>query len=196
MGIIPAYAGLTILPLSSLSHSWDHPRVCGAHFCPDYARLFDMGSSPRMRGSLLQPERQGELPGIIPAYAGLTDVAYKFNDDNWDHPRVCGAHSHRSLRRAMSWGSSPRMRGSLATNYIHRHSTGIIPAYAGLTVKQYTSKENHWDHPRVCGAHVLMMLFLCAVMGSSPRMRGSPSQESVRLSMLGIIPAYAGLTCE
>ena len=154
------------------------------------------GSSPRMRGSLFATIHAREVMGIIPAYAGLTILPLSSLSHSWDHPRVCGAHCQPFYDSHICPGSSPRMRGSLATNYIHRHSTGIIPAYAGLTVKQYTSKENHWDHPRVCGAHVLMMLFLCAVMGSSPRMRGSPSQESVRLSMLGIIPAYAGLTCE
>ena len=32
-------------------------------------------------------------------------------------------------------GSSPRMRGSLAFRHLHRVVKGIIPAHAGLTLK-------------------------------------------------------------
>ena len=52
-GIIPAGAGLTAAALKDRWRIWDHPRGCGAHtFCNFFSRPL-MGSSPRVRGSLL-----------------------------------------------------------------------------------------------------------------------------------------------
>ena len=71
-GIIPAYAGNTLLAAGFGSGSGDHPRVCGEHTRPRTIDIFAEGSSPRMRGT---PGLPGSLPfsfGIIPAYAGNT----------------------------------------------------------------------------------------------------------------------------
>ena len=133
MGIIPAYAGLTILPLSSLSHSWDHPRVCGAHCQPFYDSHICPGSSPRMRGSLEKDILNDMKFGIIPAYAGLTFALTMRVYSTWDHPRVCGAHYYSRNGKVNFPGSSPRMRGSRMLRTNSTMITGIIPAYAGLT---------------------------------------------------------------
>ena len=53
LGIIPAYAGNTIFPFSSLLFAWDHPRVCGEHVAFDAPEITLKGSSPRMRGTRL-----------------------------------------------------------------------------------------------------------------------------------------------
>ena len=53
LGIIPAYAGLTTSATSASAASWDHPRVCGAHIQVKFRFVVQLGSSPRMRGSLV-----------------------------------------------------------------------------------------------------------------------------------------------
>ena len=51
-GIIPAYAGNTIVAQLK-KYAWrDHPRVCGEHFMLVFDVGFHWGSSPRMRGTL------------------------------------------------------------------------------------------------------------------------------------------------
>ena len=72
MGIIPAHAGLTIVPLICVLMTWDHPRACGAHHSTLNLCFNDMGSSPRMRGSLYSTSIESLITGIIPAHAGLT----------------------------------------------------------------------------------------------------------------------------
>ena len=71
-GIIPAGAGLT----GSIRQGWrsagDHPRGCGAHFAQQTDSVKPLGSSPRVRGSLLPESGVGVDHGIIPAGAGLT----------------------------------------------------------------------------------------------------------------------------
>ena len=71
-GIIPAHAGLTYLHLTAAVAVRDHPRACGAHVKDTFICVRRMGSSPRMRGSLIQPAIANLQAGIIPAHAGLT----------------------------------------------------------------------------------------------------------------------------
>ena len=92
LGIIPAYAGSTLLPRRVRSNSRDHPRVCGEHAHHEDSEARYPGSSPRMRGAPHgRAGRAGRL-GIIPAYAGSTSSHPPPRGHNWDHPRVCGEH--------------------------------------------------------------------------------------------------------
>ena len=50
-------------------------------------------------------------------------------------------------------GSSPRMRGALASESGWPALDGIIPAYAGSTTAHWMAACATWDHPRVCGEH-------------------------------------------
>ena len=134
-GIIPAYAGNTGLGLERLDSDRDHPRVCGEHVPGVWTCRGYWGSSPRMRGTppLMRPAR---IPrGIIPAYAGntgeWTQQAYVVGD----HPRVCGEHQCKKTERHLAWGSSPRMRGTPKSKTDNAKKNGIIPAYAGNTIR-------------------------------------------------------------
>ena len=92
------------------------------------------GSSPRMRGTHQGWRDDGEVDGIIPAYAGNTLSPRLRAPVRRDHPRVCGEHQSVSVDIDNATGSSPRMRG---TRFRRRHvfaPAGIIPAYAGNTV--------------------------------------------------------------
>ena len=71
---------------------------------------------------------------------------------------------------------------------------GIIPAHAGLTYARPSSMENRGDHPRACGAHRKNYTKMTEILGSSPRMRGSPQGLHLEADGQGIIPAHAGLT--
>ena len=71
---------------------------------------------------------------------------------------------------------------------------GIIPAYAGSTIKASPSKISRWDHPRVCGEHRDEHPGGGPRRGSSPRMRGARARARAGEADGGIIPAYAGST--
>ena len=73
LGIIPAYAGNTILLVREVERERDHPRVCGEHQVIDDYGTVVMGSSPRMRGTHDGSAVFVPRHGIIPAYAGNTD---------------------------------------------------------------------------------------------------------------------------
>ena len=135
VGIIPAYAGNTTSRTSSRTLSGDHPRVCGEHVESQTGNLRKAGSSPRMRGTLSDRNDMYLMKGIIPAYAGNTQTACHAPDTIWDHPRVCGEHYGRYSLPTASVGSSPRMRGTLSLFESALSMAGIIPAYAGNTLR-------------------------------------------------------------
>ena len=193
-GIIPAHAGLTSLTVIPSPHLRDHPRACGAHYKSVCFIPYILGSSPRMRGSLILPVDCVGRGGIIPAHAGLTSSHTRAGSSLRDHPRACGAHIRNNNATNCELGSSPRMRGSPPTVCKLQSGTGIIPAHAGLTQHRMGRIQGPRDHPRACGAHNAKVNHNLRYPGSSPRMRGS--QEGFTLSDFkkGIIPAHAGLT--
>ena len=178
VGIIPAHAGLTGEGVADGLHSWDHPRACGAHLLPRRTRARSAGSSPRMRGSRARPAQGIPRGGIIPAHAGLTRRSNPKRIGRRDHPRACGAHVFSSPADIGGWGSSPRMRGSHHSGKTIDAYKGIIPAHAGLTVQPFSIVFANRDHPRACGAHCCTPFSSLIVLGSSPRMRGSPLHRS------------------
>ena len=172
----------------------DHPRGCGAHYGTRKRTRCLLGSSPRVRGSHLRQGKDDSRLGIIPAGAGLTQCRHGGRRGWRDHPRGCGAH--RAV--LMSWrdlqGSSPRVRGSLASDLTSRSPHGIIPAGAGLTRPYAFPNNSPWDHPRGCGAHYIFEDEDLIYQGSSPRVRGSLKTDNGLNEGAGIIPAGAGLT--
>ena len=138
-GIIPAYAGSTCRLLLVLWRSRDHPRVCGEHLMSHPPAPLMPGSSPRMRGAQFFISQGGKNRGIIPAYAGSTEIANPGNANYRDHPRVCGEHRRAAFRILAAQGSSPRMRGAHHDSSYYKKSDGIIPAYAGSTAARWWS---------------------------------------------------------
>ena len=162
-GIIPAYAGNTRTRIRWQRGAWDHPRVCGEHSFRRTDRCCAGGSSPRMRGTPTCRVSALLSGGIIPAYAGNTPALTALRDIEWDHPRVCGEHRPDVYLFPGSRGSSPRMRGTLATVGWRRRNRGIIPAYAGNTLSTRPTVWGGGDHPRVCGEHRSRSVALCLV---------------------------------
>ena len=136
-GIIPAYAGNTIVTVLNDNGERDHPRVCGEHSSSRSFFSVVEGSSPRMRGTPLRQIGNGLGGG--------------------DHPRVCGEHDFILSGLSYRLGSSPRMRGTLTVVRIAGRSAGIIPAYAGNTCAVKGGTSYDWDHPRVCGEHPFLL---------------------------------------
>ena len=97
------------------------------------------GSSPRMRGTRGLDETAEILKGIIPAYAGNTRLSSRKGYPFGDHPRVCGEHASLLIAVSAGAGSSPRMRGTRLQRVFHAGTDGIIPAYAGNTLRDYSN---------------------------------------------------------
>ncbi len=193
-GIIPAYAGNTTPSHQQHLCMWDHPRICGEHTDVNRKVVNHQGSSPHMRGTLLTGEIIRQTIGIIPAYAGNTGSGSTGAGSEGDHPRICGEHTLCRSMTSNFWGSSPHMRGTRIYEGTCTGRVGIIPAYAGNTMKLIEMLAISRDHPRICGEHVSAPRAASLAVGSSPHMRGTPACRWSARGLAGIIPAYAGNT--
>ena len=174
IGIIPAYAGNTGVPIVS-SHTalGSSPHMRGTlhrlvnrrqslGIIPAYAGNTSVlptvnsivkGSSPHMRGTLGCIMHLLKQFGIIPAYAGNTTPRPTRGSRPRDHPRICGEHPSVLAYSSRLEGSSPHMRGTLPSFYHVHDLAGIIPAYAGNTWIVGGFGGFNGDHPRICGEH-------------------------------------------
>ena len=151
MGLIPAYAGKTIVNNGMFVATGAHPRVCGENFGARESGFGRGGSSPRMRGKPPRARGFSTDPGLIPAYAGKTKTCLRANADTAAHPRVCGENAQAVISLYEGAGSSPRMRGKLRAVVRVCKQAGLIPAYAGKTEYRARTRHRPRAHPRVCG---------------------------------------------
>ena len=70
----------------------------------------------------------------------------------------------------------------------------ITPACAGKTNVPTLSAILPWDHPRVCGKNILLMITTNLNEGSPPRVREKPKESDLFADNTGITPACAGKT--
>ena len=193
-GIIPAYAGSTTRRRASTCAEPDHPRLRGEHsMVPGYGGRLD-GSSPPTRGAPRTPARRRCSPRIIPAYAGSTSGRSTLIPSRSDHPRLRGEHVEDLWLGDATDGSSPPTRGAHPRNGSHPGGAGIIPAYAGSTVRRAATRGCPRDHPRLRGEHHEWLEFAGGPVGSSPPTRGAQRRHERGRRRGGIIPAYAGST--
>ena len=132
-GIIPAFAGNTVLAVDQFCNIKDHPRIRGEHSSHSETSGQSPGSSPHSRGTLRFDPTIHPLPGIIPAFAGNTYNGGNKNVRNRDHPRIRGEHCIQHFLRSCPAGSSPHSRGTRPATAYGQHLARIIPAFAGNT---------------------------------------------------------------
>ena len=147
--------------------------MCGEHSGDDTMGVGDLGSSPHVRGAHVARPLDLALVGIIPACAGSTFVWHCHVHLCRDHPRMCGEHDEGRADIKKPPGSSPHVRGAPIIFEAEQRWHGIIPACAGSTLTSGRSRPPRWDHPRMCGEHVLLILLSPFVLGSSPHVRGA-----------------------
>ena len=86
------------------------------------------------------------------------------------------------------------MRGTQCDEVTTGAPVRIIPAHAGNTRVVSRSIAASRDHPRACGEHSDVAIISGTLIGSSPRMRGTPDSLNNSLNGVRIIPAHAGNT--
>ena len=192
IGITPAYAGKSQPWRSYSQRRWDHPRVCGEKRPAVDGKRPLRGSPPHVRGKVQLPGRNSRKTRITPACAGKSQRSRPGECSRRDHPRVCGEKLDRMLHHRRMTGSPPRVRGKGAHKPVRLLDGGITPAYAGKSSRARLRCRCTWDHPRVCGEKIVLVIVFCSLMGSPPRMRGKVMRKEILRIIHGITPAYAG----
>ncbi len=107
---------------------------------------------------------------------------------------MCGEHAWAFSLTSSKSGSSPHVRGARGFMLSEAVHCGIIPACAGSTPQMAHSISITWDHPRMCGEHIVKHVRPCSKRGSSPHVRGAHCETCPSVFETGIIPACAGST--
>ena len=154
-GIIPAYAGSTQRRVGVEQPPQDHPRIRGEHGSAARPPTRTWGSSPHTRGAHVVGSGGAAAGGIIPAYAGSTEVQIPLFRILADHPRIRGEHKGGNVEMTSRSGSSPHTRGAQTRPTQESHRPRIIPAYAGSTLRAASAASAGVDHPRIRGEHPL-----------------------------------------
>ena len=156
-----------------MANSTVHPRACGERLLPRDSARSRSGSSPRVRGTDLDPRVQKIDHRFIPARAGNGRGGLGVLMSDPVHPRACGEGSLMSSTCTMSSGSSPRVRGTGESRPPWRRPGRFIPARAGNGRLCPTSRIACSVHPRACGEGIYPCALLPPKSGSSPRVRGT-----------------------
>ena len=189
---IPAYAGNSRTAGCSGGAFPVHPRVCGEQRFSVCLTNRLHGSSPRMRGTGNYFEYANKKNRFIPAYAGNRISRLNGFKLKAVHPRVCGEQLDLTNSEKISFGSSPRMRGTVCNIWQHCFAGRFIPAYAGNRKSITLPIGCESVHPRVCGEQFWIKAIDLTRNGSSPRMRGTESWFVSIKNPARFIPAYAG----
>ena len=110
------------------------------------------------------------------------------------HPRACGEHDNFFCFLGELHGSSPRLRGTRQRVYCRADGGRFIPAPAGNTFPPPFLSRSISVHPRACGEHLNRIQNHGAILGSSPRLRGTHSRIGRQHVKRRFIPAPAGNT--
>ena len=128
---IPAHAGNRCWANRSFRHQVVHPRACGEQPTGQGGTRYDIGSSPRMRGTVARHLHHPLRDRFIPAHAGNRLARYEPRLRTAVHPRACGEQPVAFAGPLHIAGSSPRMRGTVAASLLNEGDQRFIPAHAG-----------------------------------------------------------------
>ncbi len=171
-GLIPAYAGRTVMVGEVSDIVRAHPRLRGADPAIPGSSSEVAGSSPLTRGGLAWAMFAFGIVRLIPAYAGRTRGIPSWSASPRAHPRLRGADIHEPHPLYLWWGSSPLTRGGLCASPTRFMGEGLIPAYAGRTWGHVCEGLRHGAHPRLRGADSEKAMPSITIAGSSPLTRG------------------------
>ena len=152
---IPAGAGNAGAVALCAGRSAVHPRGCGERVSQLIPGAPKLGSSPRVRGTLAGSAPKLAGPRFIPAGAGNASCQAPAARQAPVHPRGCGERVSGPIDPLVSYGSSPRVRGTRSSQRRRVGRCRFIPAGAGnAPLSKAPAGENDGSSPRVRGTRL------------------------------------------
>ena len=171
-----------------------HPHACGEHITWAAIVTIIFGSSPRLWGTLNDVAHDIEERRFIPTPVGNTIGSRPRAAPILVHPHACGEHSFMLLRIAPASGSSPRLWGTHFVGCRCRKINRFIPTPVGNTNLVRWKASLNAVHPHACGEHCRLAEPGQALGGSSPRLWGTPINNSDNTVSDRFIPTPVGNT--
>ena len=173
-GLIPAHAGKTTCPRTTVVSGGAHPRSRGENASAARHWASSVGSSPLTRGKLCRGNGPRSSRRLIPAHAGKTILTVAGAIFAQAHPRSRGEN---------------RSGGGVAAAF-----GGLIPAHAGKTSRERAAICSFQAHPRSRGENLTVPAPPGLVRGSSPLTWGKRERVHQVIVTAGLIPAHVGKT--
>ena len=171
--VVPAHAGVILLPLGVASLYSRRPRTRGGH--PPMWQTFTAygSSSPHTRGSSVRRLSLIIVAAVVPAHAGVIRAHVVPGGGGLRRPRTRGGHPTEFNGLAVQFSSSPHTRGSSSQSRTQSAATRVVPAHAGVIRPGGSPGNATSGRPRTRGGHPSSTLSNVAAIQSSPHTRGS-----------------------
>ena len=149
---------------------------------------------PRMRGARIGPVNARSDVRITPARTGSTSRRRCRPGCFPDHPRAYGEAREFAVPREPAVRITPARTGKHVITPEKAAAWVGSPPRTGITFAGTWLAPARPDHPRVCGEHSQTGRPTVSVIGSPPRVRGTPEHDVDRVPHVRITPACAGST--
>ena len=191
--VVPAHAGVILLPRGVASLYSRRPRTRGGH--PPMWQTFTAygSSSPHTRGSSVRRLSLIIVAAVVPAHAGVIRAHVVPGGGGLRRPRTRGGHPTEFNGLAVQFSSSPHTRGSSSQSRTQSAATRVVPAHAGVIRPGGSPGNATSGRPRTRGGHPSSTLSNVAAIQSSPHTRGSSGQPRPHQHGYDVVPAHAGV---
>ncbi len=189
---IPACTGnsssiRSISPMASV-----HPRVYGELRPVLLPPLDEAGSSPRVRGTLWTDLTTWVHARFIPACTGNSAIFLGHIELLAVHPRVYGELAINLGETLTTDGSSPRVRGTPRHENRRAASLRFIPACTGNSIAGPCRRRQCRFIPACTGNSATHAYHGLNLVGSSPRVRGTPAEAPGAARRTSVHPRVYG----
>ncbi len=169
-----------------------HPHGCGERLLtPEFIHL-NLGSSPRVWGTLPAVAQAVLVRRFIPTGVGNASIPFILGFVFAVHPHGCGERDYDALFNQAAHGSSPRVWGTPTYQGPLYNRRRFIPTGVGNAAKPSNVITLYSVHPHGCGERFSQSKLELAESGSSPRVWGTHVNRNVPRLATWFIPTGVG----
>ena len=169
-----------------------HPHACGEIVTTNHYIVWINGTSPRLWGDLFTPPGAIHQARYIPTPVGRFFQRACYYINVAVHPHACGEIPQAGSGFADINGTSPRLWGDWAYNWLYAVSGWYIPTPVGRLITNKTNMVKFPVHPHACGEILLREQQVANLSGTSPRLWGDCSQSNLCQVITRYIPTPVG----
>ncbi len=192
MRFIPTLVGNALLDVGKLTRKSVHPHACGERSNSGPMLFQYRGSSPRLWGTLYPFAQTRRKARFIPTLVGNAVVVSSRCYGFPVHPHACGERFSQRPFLARYSGSSPRLWGTQNKRLNLRIKERFIPTLVGNAGCCNRCICRLTVHPHACGERSYLMITLCCLLGSSPRLWGTQATIEELTPLIRFIPTLVG----
>ncbi len=169
-----------------------HPHGCGERYHCLYADQVQLGSSPRVWGTLKNVILLVLIGRFIPTGVGNAQRPRLIPPQAAVHPHGCGERLEQNYYTLVTFGSSPRVWGTRPASSLRFPLRRFIPTGVGNAFYGSYTDSCSAVHPHGCGERAIIDFTNNHIGGSSPRVWGTHIGYIADYTIQRFIPTGVG----